>query len=134
LIAEPNVWPHHIAEYLGWLVYSCTADSAANRPDSCRTIAATLRLLLDFNPSTGASNIPIIRPSAPPPPPPKVRECIVCYGENGPINCRFMPCMHSCVCLVDAQQFLSSHQPCPLCRRPIQNVQEGLFEHTNTAF
>jgi len=122
-IAQPNVWHRDVAEYLGWLIHSCTSDSATNRPESCRMISSTLGNLLDFEPES-------VAPTPPPRPP---RECTICFGDNGPINCRFLPCMHSCVCLADAQYLLSVHQNCPLCRRPIQSIEEGLYEHTNTA-
>jgi len=132
-VAESNVWHRDVAEYLGRLVHSCTSDSSPTRPESCRTISSTLRNLLDFEPVSAAPTAPSGRRAVPPPPPRPTRECTICFGENGPINCRFLPCLHSCVCLMDARNLLRLHQNCPLCRRPIQNIQEGLYEHTNTA-
>ena len=131
MIAEGNVWQRNIAEYLGWLIHSCTADVIPNRPETCRMIATTLRHLLNFEPAPAAPAVPRdARRSAPVQ---LQRECSICFGENGPINCRFLPCMHSCVCLADANRLMNARLNCPLCRRPIQRIEQGQYDHTNTA-
>jgi len=137
-VAESNVWHPDIARWLGLLIYSCTSDSESNRPESCKMISTTLRDMLSGEPEpaalallSAAAPAPPDAPRSVPPPRPK-RECTICFGDNGPINCRFVPCMHSCVCVVDAQNLLSLRQRCPLCRRQIESIQEGIFVQTNT--
>ena len=126
-IAEPGVWPPEVAEYLGYLVSLCTSDAISDRPDSCRTVAANLRAMIDiFNPVLQSPQRKIESYRL------RQRECIICFGEKGPLDCRLVPCLHSCVCSKDAELLIETQRPCPLCRVPLQSIELGQFEHTNT--
>jgi len=126
-IAEPGVWPPEVAEYLGYFISMCTSDAIIDRPESCRTVAANLRAMIDiFSPIDQVSlkDRDSLRL--------RQRECIICFGETGPLDCRLAPCLHSCVCSKDAEILIQSKQVCPLCQVPIQSFELGQFEHTNT--
>ena len=86
-VGESGLWNSTAADSLGGLILSCISDSAAHRPDSCRSVITVLENILNSD--------------AAPTPPPVVldpqhahRECVICMGERGPVDSRFLPCQH----------------------------------------
>ena len=59
-------------------------------------------------------------PTAPQASPPASEiECVICFGL-GPPRCVLTPCGHLCVCLQCSRDL----GECPICRTPVERVQE----------
>ncbi|CAM9451549.1 unnamed protein product, partial [Hapterophycus canaliculatus] len=56
------------------------------------------------------------------------RTCRICL--TAPANTRFIPCFHSIACHDDASNLLRRRGSCPVCREPIESVEEGEFAQT----
>jgi len=56
-------------------------------------------------------------------------ECMVCLEELRGRN-RFRPCKHSVCCAGCAAILTARGDACPVCRTPIESVQEGIFRNT----
>lgn len=123
LVAQTNKWPEVPADALGELISFCIADASEDRPESCRAVAAGLMQILDDYDNRPAAMIGAFStaPSAPPLPEPE--DCLVCNGDRGVIDCRLLPCMHSCCCYADAQDLIREGRSCPLCQSAVDQVQ-----------
>ena len=45
-IADPNIWPHVLADYLGNYVSLCISETNEGRPESCRNVAEALHQMI----------------------------------------------------------------------------------------
>ena len=121
-VGESGVWRPAAADSLGGLILRCNSDSAADRPDSSRSVITVLEDILNSDPASTPAPV-VLDPQR------AHRECVICMGERGPVDCRFLPCKHSCVCYTDAQTLVNAGSPkCVLCRRPILQIEIGLFD------
>ena len=62
------------------------------------------------------------------PPPDAQKECAICL-EAPRGRHRFMPCKHS-ICCGECAEMMKQRGPCPVCSKPIEQVQEGKFFQT----
>eukprot|EP00971_Amphidinium_carterae_P204628 4060874-Amphidinium_carterae.1 len=58
----------------------------------------------------------------------KHKQCIICLDARR--GAKFMPCGHSVACAECALELFKRGDPCPYCRSPIEQYEEGTFEAT----
>ncbi|CBN78673.1 receptor protein kinase-like [Ectocarpus siliculosus] len=106
-------WTGNTAEKLADIAHGCCIELPAQR-SSLRTVHICLEATL------GGQGLFVASAA--------VRTCRICL--TAPANTRFIPCFHSIACVDDATNLLRRRGSCPVCREPIESVEEGEFAQT----
>ncbi|CAM9480187.1 unnamed protein product, partial [Ectocarpus sp. 8 AP-2014] len=106
-------WTGNTAEKLADIAHGCCIELPAQR-SSLRTVHICLEATL------GGQGLFVASAA--------VRTCRICL--TAPANTRFIPCFHSIACNDDATNLLRRRGSCPVCREPIESVEEGEFAQT----
>jgi len=121
VIAEPSIWPAPVALGFGKLIRSCLSLHIEDRPASCELIYQVLNQLNSITDTTTARGSP----------PNQLKNgtadkqkqlCLVCAGER-PVDTRLYPCMHTCLCFIDASALVNFAGCCPVCSVRIHRIE-----------